>query len=256
MISVNEKIKVWSDDIEAEAMKQIENVSKMPFVENHVAVMPDAHAGRGSTIGTVIATQGAIIPSCVGVDIGCGMKAVRLPFKVDMFGDTISVLRSSIERSIPVGFNQHNNRQIIFCNGTPIIMKNSDKLHSKASKQIGTLGGGNHFIEICKDQNNDAWVMLHSGSRNIGKVLAEHHINKAKNLMKEYFISLPDHDLAYLVQSSPEFHDYINDLNWAQSYAKMNREKMMTDILKDISFFVYDCYKPPEHGNEIFYSQG
>ena len=229
--------------MEPEAHNQIINISNLPFIERHVAVMPDAHAGKGSTVGTVIATKGAIIPAAVGVDIGCGMCAVKLPFKVDLLGDSLDVLRSSIERSVPVGFNSNDyisDRVAKVISEMPVL-----KTHSinKAALQLGTLGGGNHFIEICQDENNNAWIILHSGSRNIGKTLAEIHIGKAKNLMKEYFITLPDSDLAYLVQNTTEFGEYINDLHWAQNYAKENRNEIMLRVLKDISYHVYGEYK-------------
>lgn len=237
------KIKSWAKNLEPEAHNQIINISNLPFIERHVAVMPDAHAGKGSTVGTVIATKGAIIPAAVGVDIGCGMCAVKLPFKVDLLGDSLDVLRSSIERSVPVGFNSNDyisDRVAKVISEMPVL-----KTHSinKAALQLGTLGGGNHFIEICQDENNNAWIILHSGSRNIGKTLAEIHIGKAKNLMKEYFITLPDSDLAYLVQNTTEFGEYINDLHWAQNYAKENRNEIMLRVLKDISYHVYGEYK-------------
>lgn len=239
MEEISSKIKSWAKNLEPEAHNQIINISNLPFIERHVAVMPDAHAGKGSTVGTVIATKGAIIPSAVGVDIGCGMCAVKLPFKVDLLGDSLDDLRSSIERSVPVGFNSNDyisDRVAKVISDMPVL---KDHSINKAALQLGTLGGGNHFIEICQDENNNAWIMLHSGSRNIGKTLAEIHIQKSKNLMKEYFITLPDSDLAYLVQNTTEFGEYINDLHWAQNYAKENRNEMMLRVLKDISYHVY-----------------
>ncbi|MCD6048069.1 MAG: RtcB family protein [Gammaproteobacteria bacterium] len=236
-------IKIWASDLELEAEKQIRNVASLPFIHQHVAVMADAHAGKGSTIGTVIATRDAIIPSAVGVDIGCGMCAVKMPFKIDQLGDNLNKIRSAIERSIPLGFNQHKEISTrmftAFKQLGNIQAVLSDKLLEKAAYQIGTLGGGNHFIEICQDENNDAWVMLHSGSRNIGKELASIHIEKAKGLMKEYLIDLPDPDLAYLTQNTREFNAYLHDLHWAQRYAKANRNEMMLRVLKDISYHVY-----------------
>jgi len=242
-------VKIWASDLEKGAEKQLRNLADLPFIHKHVAVMPDAHAGKGSTIGTVIATKGAIIPSAVGVDIGCGMCAVKLPFTVDKFGDTLATLRHSIERSIPTGFNAHKestsriNESLSKIPGGLTTMKGINL--DKVEKQLGTLGGGNHFIEICQDQNKTAWVLLHSGSRNLGKQLAEVHIDKAKGLMKKYFIDIPDPDLAYFAQDTVEFKDYINDLHWAQAYAKANRNEMMLRILKDISFHVYGEEKDP-----------
>ena len=241
-------VKIWASDLEAEAEAQVRNVAGMPFIFKHVAVMPDAHAGKGSTVGTVIATEGTLIPAAIGVDIGCGMCAVQLPFKIDVFGDRLAALRSSIERSVPVG--HHENREVN--DRVQAAMLSLGKVSEvgkkwtdmgKASRQIGSLGGGNHFIEICQDQDNNAWVLLHSGSRNVGKCLAEIHIDKAKGLMKQYFIDLPHEDLAYLVQGTPEFEFYMKDLLWAQDYAKFNRDEMMKRILKDISHHVWKTDK-------------
>lgn len=234
-------IKMWNDHvlIEPEAVIQLINLSQLPFIHKHVAVMPDAHWGMGSTVGSVIATKGAIIPAAVGVDIGCGMAAVKLKFKVDVFGDTLAQLRSSIERSVPVGFNKHKEITHRMWASIKSVLPDGTPVHENTYLQIGTLGGGNHFIELCADENRDAWIVLHSGSRNIGKTLAERHIEQAKGLMKEYFISLPDPNLAYLVQNTPEFDAYIKDLLWCQEYAKQNRNEMMLRVLKDVSYHVY-----------------
>jgi len=235
--------KVWATNLEDSARQQILNVLRLPFIFSHVAIMPDAHFGMGATIGSVIATKGAIIPSAIGVDIGCGMCAVRLPFKIDKFGDNLSAIRSSIERSVPVGFNQHEHikNKDIFINlsSVPTFLINEEKIYKKSFHQMGTLGGGNHFIEVCQDTENNAWVMLHSGSRNVGKTLADYHINKAKSIMKDYFIEVPHPDLSYFVEKTPEFQEYIHDLHWSQLYAKQNRNEMMRVILKDISHHVY-----------------
>lgn len=241
-------IKIWASDLEPEAEAQLRNMAEMPFIHRHVAAMPDAHAGKGSTVGTVIATSGAIIPAAVGVDIGCGMCAVKLPFKIDLLDGKTKTLRTSIERSVPTGMNSHKEISDRVGHAFNSLGKTSDEQDrgNKAALQLGTLGGGNHFIEICHDQNNDAWVMLHSGSRNIGKVLAEKHISRAKDLMKQYFISLPDPDLAYLAQGTREFKEYLHDLMWGQNYAKENRNEMMLKVLKDISYAVYGEDKGPE----------
>lgn len=239
MININgtdesRPIKIWSNEIEDSALAQLKKLAKMPFVYSHIAVMPDVHHGMGSTIGSVIATKGAIIPAAVGVDIGCGMCALKLPFKVDAFGDNLNELRSSIERSIPVGF-KHN----IELNDRTADDAECLGLTKKEALQIGTLGGGNHFIEICQDENNDGWIMLHSGSRGMGKQRAEIHIDKAKGLMKQYFIETPHADLAYLAQGTQEFDAYLKDLMLAQHFAKNNRHEMMIRICKDISCHVY-----------------
>lgn len=237
---INHPIKAFIDnvDLEAEALKQIINISGLPFIFKHIAIMPDAHWGMGATVGSVLATEGAIIPAAVGVDIGCGMMAVKMPFKIDIFKN-LPELRSSIERSIPVGFNCNNEISLRMATSISHTLPDGSMISEKHLKQIGTLGGGNHFIEICGDENNDAWAVLHSGSRNIGKCMAEKHIDKAKGLMKDYFISLPDPDLAYLVQNTSEFDAYIADLLYAQNYALENRKEMMRRVLKDVSHHVF-----------------
>lgn len=226
-------IKIWASILEDEAEQQVRKVASLPFIHSHVALMPDAHAGKGSTIGTVIATKGAIIPSCVGVDIGCGMAAYKLPFKVDVLDGKLAELRHSIERAIPTGRFGHRREEVPNSRTEALLNlgKCSTEMNTKIIEQCGTLGGGNHFIEICTDTEGNAWVMLHSGSRNIGKTLAEVHIAKAKGLMKQYFIDLPDPDLAFLAQGTPEFKAYIDDLHWGQSYAALNRQVMMELVI-------------------------
>lgn len=244
--------KLWVKDLEEDAIQQVRNVANMPFIHSHVAVMPDAHYGKGATVGTVIATRGAIIPAAVGVDIGCGMMAVRLNFKIDILGgdEDLRLIRHSIERSIPLGMNKNpevSDRVATAYKGLldlPHTFENAN--YCNAPNQIGSLGGGNHFIEVCRDQDNNAWVMLHSGSRNIGKTLAEVHIGRAKHLMKSYFIDLPDPDLSYLVQGTSQFKDYLSDLLWCQAYAKANRAEMMLRILKDISFHIWGHHVDPD----------
>lgn len=231
----NVNLFIKQDEIEAESMRQIMNVSAMPFIDG-IAIMPDVHAGRGSSVGTVIATQGAICPSVVGVDIGCGMCAVKLPFTVSALGDNLDELRTSIERSIPVGFLSNTERNV---SDYMLLTAGELGLSRKQLLQLGTLGGGNHFIEICQDQYNGAWLILHSGSRNMGKTLAEVHIEKAKGLMRQYFIDLPDPDLAYFAQGTSEFDAYISDLHLAQAYAKANRHEMVVRALRDISYYVH-----------------
>lgn len=239
-------VKIWADDLEEEAIKQVKNLANLPFIYKHVAVMPDGHAGRGSTVGTVIATRGAIIPAAVGVDIGCGMAAIKLPFSIEALGGDAEIrkLRNSIERSVPVGHNKNSKltdtaESAFRSLGIPK-SDVGERVFNNAAHQVGTLGGGNHFIEICKDEVNGAWLMLHSGSRNIGKMLADIHINKAKGLMKQYFIDLPDPDLAFLAQGTPEFQDYISDLFWGQNYSRENRNEMVRKVLKDLSYHVYN----------------
>lgn len=262
--NTNVPIKIWTDYIEPEAEQQLRNVAGLPFTFHHVAAMPDIHAGKGSSVGTVIASRGAIAPSLVGVDIGCGMCALKLPFKIDVLGgdEQIRKLRHSIERSIPTA--HHTNKSLTETASaaflglgeiTDFAKQNINKLQrvmDNAAHSIGTLGGGNHFIEICRDQEDNAWIMLHSGSRNIGKCLAEIHIDRAKNLMKQYFISLPDPDLAYLAQQTPEFDAYLHDLMWGQRFAMANRNEMMDRVLREVLYHVGKLNEYKENKDSYF----
>lgn len=250
-------IKSWATDLDAETTQQIQNVASLPFIYKHVAVMPDAHLGKGSTIGTVIATDGAIIPSAVGVDIGCGMLAVKMPLQVEQIKD-LPKLRHSIERSIPTG--RDKNKEVservgraFQSLGLPPSLTSRNKLIDNAAYQLGTLGGGNHFVEICTDTHGSLWIMLHSGSRHIGNALAEKHINSAKSLFRERLTELPDPDLAYLSEGSQEFRAYIKDLLWAQRYAKQNRHEMMLRVVKDLSYHVYRDARLLELLNSCFH---
>ena len=238
-------IKIWSklETVEESAIKQLQNTAKLPFVFKHIAAMPDVHLGIGATVGSVVATKGAICPACVGVDIGCGMMAIRTDLNHDVVQEKIIEIRHSIERSIPVGFD--SNKHVMSVVADLPIWKTWNDIHgtelrSKAMKQIGSLGGGNHFIEICLDTESRVWVMLHSGSRGVGNELARKHIDTAKGLMKKFLIELPDPDLAYLPQKTSEFDSYIKDLQWCQEYAFDNRKEMMRRILKDLSFAIYN----------------
>lgn len=238
-------IKIWSelDQVDANAIQQLKNTAAMPFVFKHVAAMPDVHLGIGATVGSVIATKNAIMPAAVGVDIGCGMMAVKTPLDYRLVQDKIKEIRHSIERSIPVGFNQHKNKNAVGLeftgwNSMDSLMGYDIDLKQKARMQMGTLGGGNHFIEICLDTTNAVWVMLHSGSRGVGNIVARRHIESAKNLMKQMFITLPDPDLAYFVQDTVEFSRYIANLKWLQDYAYQNRVEMMNLVLKDLAHSV------------------
>lgn len=237
-------VKIWSKDPEPEAVQQLLNTANLPFVFKHIAAMPDVHFGMGATVGSVIATDKAICPAAVGVDIGCGMMAVKTNLNHKIIQDNVKDIRHSIERSIPVGFDSNNKLTEEVSNwdgwkkesGIPdLVAYDGD---SKAMKQLGSLGGGNHFIELCTDTENNVWVMLHSGSRNVGKVTADRHINKAKGIMAQMFISLPDPDLAYFAQGTNEFKEYISDVEWCQKYAMMNRSEMMRRVLKDLSYSV------------------
>jgi tRNA-splicing ligase RtcB len=231
-------IKAWTDyvKIEAEAEEQLKKLASLPFIFKYIAVMPDVHLGKGATVGTVIATEKHLIPAAVGVDIGCGMMAVKLPFKIDKLHH-LHMLRQSIERSIPVGNNSHKKPLDYLKKVKHLFRKDVDE---KTWLQFGTLGGGNHFIEVSKDQNNDVWAIVHSGSRGIGHFLATKHIQEAKHSLGEKIHSLPDPDLAYFEQGTKEFENYVKDLIWAQQYASLNRQAMMELILKNISFHVFN----------------
>lgn len=241
-------VKIWSkiQDVEEAAVAQLENISSLPFVFKHIAAMPDVHLGKGATVGSVIATKGAIVPAAVGVDIGCGMMALKLEIEPGLVLDKVKEIRHSIERSIPVGHNSNKepSQKVLIWEGwsqwselyaAQNHKRGVESLKTTAMNQMGSLGGGNHFIELCQDTEGAVWVMLHSGSRNIGKSLAEIHISAARDEMKKMFITLRDPDLAYYVEGTTQYDQYLRDLMWAQEYARMNREEMMSRILKDIS---------------------
>jgi tRNA-splicing ligase RtcB (3'-phosphate/5'-hydroxy nucleic acid ligase) len=245
-------VKIWSDlaTVESAALDQLTNAANLPFVFKHVAAMPDVHLGVGATVGSVIATKGAVCPAAVGVDIGCGMVAYRTDLDPKVVQDKIVAIRLSIERSVPVG--HEGNRTISKSvdswklwqewDNLSVIGKDKDSvtMFKRAKTQLGSLGGGNHFIEICLDTENRVWVMLHSGSRNLGKVVAERHIDKARDLMKQMFIGLPDPDLAYFAQGTDEFRNYVADVEWCQEYAAQNRREMMERVIKDLSYAVHN----------------
>ena len=237
-------IKIWSDieTVESAALDQLKNISSLPFVFKHVAAMPDVHLGVGATVGSVVATKGAVCPAAVGVDIGCGMVAAKLTgVKSSALDGKLSLIRSSIERTVPVGFsaNEKVGRDVTDWKrweDWDTLHKDVNDLKSRALSQMGSLGGGNHFIEVCVDTDDNVWVMLHSGSRNIGKSLAEAYITEAKGLMKKMFISLPDADLAYFAKESQEYAKYMHDLTWAQDYAAKNRDIMMRRVLREVGY--------------------
>ncbi|MGZ8160036.1 MAG: RtcB family protein [Methylobacter sp.] len=236
-------VKIYTDDVEAEAYQQLLNMAQMPFIHSHIAVMPDVHCGKGATVGSVIPTVGAIIPAAVGVDIGCGMNALRLSIKAHDLPDNLRALRLLIEVTIPVGFNQHKRDPVKQSTVTGLsvglhkILGKHPKINTMQKKpyqtwvrQLGTLGGGNHFIELCLDENDDVWVLLHSGSRGIGNVIGEYFINLAKKDMGRHIINLPGKDLAYFKEGSKYYDDYLEAVAWAQDYASVNRREMMNLI--------------------------
>lgn len=242
-------IKVWTNDIEPEAQKQLANIASLPWVFHHVAAMPDVHWGMGATVGSVIAMKNAVSPAAVGVDIGCGMGAVKTGLKANQLPDSLKDIRHEFERAVPVGFNAHSipafertgimkDEISAHLNLMPSLNKVTQKLENRAPHQLGTLGGGNHFIELCIDDKQNVWIMLHSGSRNIGKVLAEHHISKAKKLAHN--AELPDPDLAVFLAETPEMQEYRHDLYWAQKYAMLNRQLMMRLLIRGMKGFFPD----------------
>lgn len=240
-------IKIWTDEVEESALTQLKNLSGLPFIDSHgIACMPDVHAGIGSTVGTVIATDRAIIPAAVGVDIGCGMNAVRLSLKASDLPDSLKQIRDAIEAAVPLGAGgRHQGEwklENLYCrlpNAPFNVAKNlNDNIQpdywKKAGSQLGTLGSGNHFIEICIDEHQDVWIMLHSGSRGIGNMIGTHFIAKAKRTMERYFINLPDGDLAYFPEDDDDFKEYMDAVQWAQDYALENRKVMMELVIAAI----------------------
>lgn len=245
---INKKLYNWASIIDDATREQAERTASLPFIQPHLALMPDAHLGAGATVGSVIPTLGTIIPAAVGVDIGCGMIAVRTQFnKADLQGKDLGALRHSIERSIPLSAGSHNRNisesaqkridELVTMAGDRVTFY--DKLNrSNWRYHLGTLGSGNHFIEVTLDEEDRIWLFLHSGSRGIGNAIALHHIKVAQQQMEKWYIDLADKDLAYLVEGTIEFDTYIRDLNWAQHFALLNREEMMDRVIKDMSHFM------------------
>ena len=235
----NVPIRLWAptNEIDSRVMAQLKNVAALPWVAHHVAVMPDVHAGKGATVGSVIAMRGAVAPAAVGVDIGCGMSAVETSLRASELPDDLGKLRARIEQAIPVGKNAHasaawegttpeleaEGRSMM--EGFAALTVRAHGLGGKVVGQVGSLGGGNHFIEVCLDGAQKVWLMLHSGSRHIGAVLAEHHIEVARKLRHNE--ALEDRDLAVFLAGSATFAAYRHDLFWAQEYARFNRRVMM-----------------------------
>ena len=231
-------VHLWTqlEQVESGALDQLRNIAALPWAFHHVAVMPDVHFGKGATVGSVVAMKNAVAPAAVGVDIGCGMGAVPTTLTASHLPDSLRAVRSAVERAIPVGFSQHNRPATK--TGSPLgqeakalmdefssLTPEVTDLFAKASKQLGTLGGGNHFIELCVAQDDSVWLLLHSGSRNIGKSLAEVHIARARKLAHNQ--ALPDRDLAVFLAGTDEMAAYRRDLFWAQRYAMLNRKVMM-----------------------------
>ena len=239
-----DRLKIWGEALmDAVTMTQLQKTAKSPVLAGHVAVMPDAHLGIGSTVGSVIPTSGAIIPAAVGVDIGCGMIAVETNVRAVDLPDTLQPLIGMLAKSVPAGVGEGHEhvsagaaRWMVDHPHEPTVpgLRQWDGLRQKAARQLGSLGSGNHFLEVCLDERDYVWVMLHSGSRGVGNVLASQHIKLARQLEQ----GQEDKDLNYFLEGTAEFRSYIADMLWAQSYAKQNRELMMDAALGDIETFL------------------
>ena len=244
------EIKAWVKGVPfaANAREQLQRIASLPFIHSHVAAMPDVHLGKGATVGSVIATKGAVVPAAVGVDIGCGMIAVKTSLVAEDLPDDLKPLRDAVERAVPHGRSNRGGRGDRGAWGnTPkaVDQKWADlepgyrRIIDKYSKldrgahvtQLGTLGGGNHFVELCLDQDGAFWIMLHSGSRGVGNRIGQHFIALARKDMERQDIRLPDRDLAYFEEGSEYFQDYVHAVEWAQNYARVNRELMMQHVV-------------------------
>jgi tRNA-splicing ligase RtcB len=246
MEKINGRLLSWASILEPTTREQAERTAAMPFIHPHLALMPDAHLGMGATVGSVIPTEGAIIPAAVGVDIGCGMMAVRTQFtQGDLAGRPLDVLHGQIARSIPLSAGGRNQKmrdtaeaRVAELRALPGVAQ-ADSAVGHWPQQLGTLGSGNHFIEVSLDEDDRVWLFLHSGSRGVGNKLAQRHIRRAQQLCAQRFIALADPDLAYLVEGDPEFDAYVEALRWAQRFAYLNREEMMDRVVDQVGRFLH-----------------
>lgn len=244
-------IKMWTRGVPVEdgARAQLARAAQMPFVFKHVAVMPDVHIGIGATVGSVIPTKGAVIPAAVGVDIGCGMMAARTSLVASDLPDNLEAIRSAIEQAVPHGRSMNRNKRDTGSWGDPpaaiveawaTLSARFDRICEKHPRlkntnnlvHLGTLGTGNHFIELCLDEEQRVWVMLHSGSRGVGNAVGTFFIELAKQDMRKWHINLPDQDLAYFPEGTDHFDDYVEAVGWAQDFAALNRRMMMTNVIR------------------------
>jgi tRNA-splicing ligase RtcB len=260
MKKLNDRLFSWASILDDNAEAQARTTSTMPFIYPHLALMPDAHLGLGATVGSVIPTLRAVIPAAVGVDIGCGMIAVKTQFTraaLEANPRGLRELREQIERAIPTSAGAYNRRIVV--TAEPRIAELEQLAEANGFDpgsyvgnwrlQLGTLGSGNHFIEVSVDETDAVWLFLHSGSRGIGNRIAGHHIKVAQKLMEKWWIALPDRDLAYLVEGTPEFARYIAELNWAQRFALLNREEMMDRVVRQVSEFMAETVDELERIN-------
>jgi tRNA-splicing ligase RtcB len=240
--TINDKLISWASEIDEETVRQAQKTSRLPIIEGHIALMPDAHLGKGATVGSVIPTNGAIMPAAVGVDIGCGMIAAELDVTENQLPDALEPLLVRIESAIPAGVGRGHDHAARNADRWLAAHKPATKLSgdqaTRAAKQFGTLGSGNHFFELCVDERTRVWVVLHSGSRGIGNKLAQMHITKARKLAKALELRLEDPDLAYFTEGTPEFEAYVADMLWAQEYARANRDQMMDNAMRELFAFL------------------
>jgi tRNA-splicing ligase RtcB len=243
-------VKMWTRGVpvEDDARAQLANTARMPFIFKHLAVMPDVHVGKGSTIGSVIPTIKAIIPAAVGVDIGCGMMAAKTTLRASDLPDNLAGLRSAIERAVPHGRTVGKRDKGSWGHEPPTsvdtawsdLVSDFERISSKHGRlkntnnrvHLGTLGTGNHFIEVCLDEHDTVWFMLHSGSRGVGNAIGSYFIELAREDMRKWMINLPDRDLAYFPEGTDHFDDYVEAVEWAQKFAQRNREVMMTNVIR------------------------
>jgi tRNA-splicing ligase RtcB len=235
MEKINDHLLSWASIMDDQTRSQAEALSKLSVIEGHVALMPDAHWGKGAAVGSVIPTKGAILPAAVGVDLGCGMIAVELDLKAEELPDNLRPTLDALVKAVPCGVGLRH--EVVsagaysFFNSHPPASELSDDLRERALAQFGTLGAGNHFIEVCLDERDHVWVVLHSGSRGIGNILATGHIKLAGTMIDSLPERIEDPNLAYFIEGTPEFKAYIADMLWAQDYAAANREAMLDAIL-------------------------
>ena len=258
MHQITPRLMNWASILEGKTQEQALRTSQMPFVFPHLALMPDAHLGLGATVGSVIPTERAVMPAAVGVDIGCGMIAVLTQFTAaDLEGRSLMPLRESIERAVPLSAGAANRKVVATAQPRVVELEvmaasaefDPDQRAGRWRHQLGSLGSGNHFIEVSLDEQDRVWAFLHSGSRGVGNKIAQHHIDIARRTMRRDHVDLPDRDLAYLTEGTAEFDAYLQDLHWAQRYALLNREEMMDRVIRQLGEFLREPVVEAERVN-------